>query len=90
MPPIGLLLGGMDFSKLAITLKPGSQGVEPVLFKYGMFINASIDFLLIAFAVFMLIKGVNAFKKKEAKSPNPPPPPEDIQLLTEIRDLLKK
>ena len=91
MPPIGLMLGGMDFSKMALTLKPGSEGVEPVLLKYGVFINTTIDFLIIAFAIFMVIKALNSMKKKQVEAPaTPPPPPADVQLLTEIRDLLKK
>ena len=91
MPPIGMLLGGMDFSKMAITLKPGSEGVEPVLLKYGVFINTTIDFLIIAFAIFMVVKGMNSLKKKQEEAPAAPPePPADVKLLTEIRDLLKK
>ena len=91
MPPIGLLLGGMDFSNLSITLKLGSEGVEPVLLKYGVFINTAIDFIIIAFAIFMVIKAMNSFKKKQVEAPvAPPAPPADIKLLTEIRDLLKK
>lgn len=91
MPPIGLMLGGVDFSSLALTLKPGAEGVEPVLLKYGVFINTVIDFLIIAFAIFMVIKGMNSFKKKQEEAPAAPPePPADVKLLTEIRDLLKK
>jgi len=91
MPPIGILLGGVDFSKLAFTLKGGLEGVEPVLLKYGMFINTVIDFLIIAFVIFMVVKGMNSMKKKEVEAPaSPPAPPADVQLLTEIRDLLKK
>lgn len=91
MPPIGILLGGMDFSNLAITIKEGSEGVEPVLLKYGMFINTIIDFLIIAFAIFMAIKAMNSLKKKQEEAPAAPPePPADVKLLTEIRDLLKK
>ncbi|HEX9252169.1 MAG TPA: large-conductance mechanosensitive channel protein MscL [Ignavibacteriaceae bacterium] len=91
MPPIGLLLGGMDFSNLTVTLKEGSEGVEPVLFKYGVFINTTIDFLIIAFAIFMVVKAMNSMKKKKEEAPAAPPaPPADVQLLTEIRDLLKK
>lgn len=91
MPPIGLMLGGMDFSELALTLKEGSEGVEPVLLKYGVFINTTIDFLIIAFAIFMVIKAMNSMKKKKEEAPAAPaPPPADVQLLTEIRDLLKK
>ena len=91
MPPIGLLLGGMDFSNLSITLKPATEGVEPVLLKYGVFINTAIDFIIIAFAIFMVIKAMNSMKKKKEEIPAAPPvPPADILLLTEIRDLLKK
>lgn len=91
MPPIGLLLGGMDFSNLSITLRAGSEGVEPVLLKYGVFINTAIDFLIIAFAIFMVIKAMNSMKKKEAEGPAAPPEPTaDVKLLTEIRDLLRK
>lgn len=91
MPPIGILLGGVDFSNLAITLKAGSEGVEPVLLKYGVFINTVIDFLIIAFAIFMAVKAMNSMKKKQEEVPaGPPEPPADVKLLTEIRDLLKK
>jgi len=91
MPPIGLLLGGVDFSNLALTLKPGAEGVQPVLLKYGVFLNTIIDFLIIAFAIFMVIKGMNSFRKKQEEAPAAPPePPADVKLLTEIRDLLKK
>lgn len=91
MPPIGLLLGGVDFSDLAITLKAAEEGQPAVMLKYGMFINTVIDFLIIAFAIFMVIKGMNALKKKEEEKPAAPPePPADVKLLTEIRDLLKK
>jgi len=91
MPPIGLLLGGMDFSKYAWELKPRSEGIEPVLLKYGVFFNTVIDFLIIAFAIFMVIKAMNSMKKKKEEAPAPPPEPAaDVKLLTEIRDLLKK
>ena len=91
MPPIGLLLGGVDFSDLAITLKSAEEGQPAVMLKYRMFINTVIDFLIIAFAIFMVIKGMNALKKKEEEKPAAPPePPADVKLLTEIRDLLKK
>lgn len=91
MPPIGLLLGGVDFSDLAITLKAAEEGQPAVMLKYGMFINTVIDFLIIAFAIFMVIKGMSSLKKKEQEKPAAPPePPADVKLLTEIRDLLKK
>ncbi len=64
MPPIGMLLGGVDFSTLAWTLKEGTEGVEPVLVKYGMFINTVIDFVIIAFAIFMVVRLINNMKKE--------------------------
>lgn len=91
MPPIGLLLGGRDFSKYSWELKAGAEGIEPVLLKYGVFINTTIDFLIIAFAIFMVIKAMNTFKKKQVEAQAAPPePPAEVRLLTEIRDLLKK
>lgn len=91
MPPIGVLLGGVDFSKLSITIKEAAEGTEAVVIRYGAFINTVIDFLIIAFAIFMLIKGMNSFKKKEEEKPAAPPKPsEEVVLLTQIRDLLKK
>jgi large conductance mechanosensitive channel len=91
MPPIGLLLGGVDFSSLAITLKEGSEGVQPVLLKYGVFINTVIDFLIIAFAIFMVVKAINAMKKKEEEKPAAPPAPTKSEvLLEEIRNELRK
>lgn len=91
MPPIGLILGGVDFSDLALTLKAAEGDQPPVMLKYGMFINTVIDFVIIAFAIFMVIKAMNTLKKKEEEKPAAPPePPADVKLLTEIRDLLKK
>lgn len=91
MPPIGLLLGGVDFSNLAITLKEGSEGVQPVLLKYGVFINTVIDFIIIAFAIFMVVKGINSIKKKEEEKPAAPPAPTKSEiLLEEIRNELRK
>lgn len=96
MPAVGLLVGGMNFSDLKITLKhavmEGDKVITPaVSINYGNFIQVTIDFIIIAFAVFLLIKGVNAFnkKKKEEAPKAPAAPAADIQLLTEIRDLLK-
>lgn len=87
MPPIGLLLGGIDFSKFSVTLKKGTETQEAVVLKYGMFINTVIDFIIIAFTIFMVIKQLNRFRKKqEAK---PAPPAEEVILLREIRDKLK-
>ena len=85
MPPIGLLVGGIDFSSLSITL---TSGVD---IKYGMFLNTIIDFIIVAFAIFLMIKALNRLKKKEEDKPAPPPPhSEEVLLLTQIRDLLKK
>lgn len=90
MPPIGMLLGDVDFSQLALVLKEASEGVEPVLLKYGMFINTIIDFLIIVFAIFMVVKAMNNMKKKEEEKPAPPPAPsKEEELLTDIRNLLK-
>jgi large conductance mechanosensitive channel len=91
MPPIGVLLGGVDFSSLAFTLREAVDKQPAVVVSYGKFINSVIDFLIIAFSIFMVIKFMNSLKKKEEGVPAPPPaPPADVQLLTEIRDLLKK
>ena len=100
MPPIGLLLGQVDFANLFVVLKQGTtagpyltidaaQKAGAVTFNYGVFFNTVISFVIIAFAVFMLIRAINRLKDTE---PPPPPaaPPEDIVLLREIRDSLKK
>jgi len=94
MPPIGLLLGGIDFSSFAIMLKPASEvagkAVPAVLLKYGVFINTIIEFTIVAFAVFLLVKAINAARSQQAAAPPPPPtPPRAEILLTEIRDLLR-
>jgi large conductance mechanosensitive channel len=96
MPPIGLLLGGIDFSNFFVTLKGTSQATlkatqdsGAVVIAYGQFINAVIKFLIVAAAVFLLVKQVNLFlRRKQEEKPAPPPPPE-VELLTQIRDLLK-
>jgi large conductance mechanosensitive channel len=101
MPPIGLLLGGIDFSNIFLTLKAGNpagpyanlaaaQTAGAVSINVGLFINAVISFLIVAWAVFMLVKAFNTAKKKEAAAPAAPPePPRQELLLAEIRDLLK-
>jgi len=91
MPPIGLLIGGVNFSNLAITLQAATAESPAVVIAYGKFIQTTIDFTIIAFAIFMMIKAINSLKRQEAAVPPeaPSPTPEEI-LLTEIRDLLKK
>jgi large conductance mechanosensitive channel len=90
MPPIGVLLGGVDFTDLAIVIKAAVGETPAVVVSYGRFIQTLVDFTIIAFAIFMVVKGINGLKKKEAAVPKAPPPPsaEEV-LLTEIRDLLK-
>ena len=97
MPPIGLLLGGTDFSRLKIILKHAvsdAQGVitsPEVSLNYGAFINTIVDFIIIAFAIFLLVKAVNRFQKqKQNEAPAPVVPTKEEELLTEIRDILKK
>lgn len=98
MPAVGLLVGGVNFTDLKVVLKDavleGDKVITPeVSLNYGNFIQVVFDFLIIAFAVFLLIKGINALnRKKEAPAApaTPPAPPADVQLLTEIRDLLKE
>ncbi len=94
MPPIGLALGGVNFGELAVTLKDaviGPDGKEiaaAVLWKYGAFFQTVIDFMIIAFAIFVVVKVMNTLKKKEAAAP-PTGPSDEVKLLAEIRDLLK-
>lgn len=91
MPPIGLLLGNVDFKDLAIPLKYAADGTVSVALRYGLFINTLIDFIIIALAIFLAIKGMNKLKKKEeAKPAEPPKPSEEVLLLRQIRDSLKK
>lgn len=91
MPPIGLLIGGVDFSNLAITLKEAEGGAPAVVLSYGKFIQTVLDFVIIAFAIFMGIKAINKLKREEEAAPAEPEAPSPEQtLLTEIRDLLKQ
>jgi large conductance mechanosensitive channel len=102
MPPIGLLLGKVDFTNLFVVLKDGNpagpyltvevaQKAGAVTFNYGLFINTCISFVIIAFAVFLLIRGINRLKREQEQKPAAPAaPPEEIALLREIRDSLKK
>jgi large conductance mechanosensitive channel len=90
MPPIGLMLGGVDFSDLMITIQEAVGETAAVTINYGTFIQTLIDFLIIAFAIFMVIKAFERLKKKEEVKPAAPAePPAQEKLLTEIRDLLK-
>lgn len=100
MPPIGLLLGNVDFSELFLVLKAGAAA-EPyatlaaareagaVTLNYGLFVNALVSFIIVAFAVFLLVRTINRLKAEEPPAP-PPATPEDVLLLREIRDALKK
>ena len=97
MPPIGLLIGGIDFSSFFVTLKGGSyptveaaKAAGAVTMNYGLFINAVIRFLIVAFAIFVVVKQINRLKQEEpAAAPTLPEPPREVVLLAEIRDLLK-
>jgi len=94
MPPIGMLLSGIDFSRLAWVLKsdnPATETNELVAIQYGLFFNATIKFVIVAWAVFLLVKLVNVIRRKEAEAPSAPPaPPPQEALLREIRDLLSR
>ena len=92
MPPIGLLLGGVDFSALKLVLKAGDEAakVPEVAIAYGAFLNTLIQFVIIAFVIFMLVKGINSLRRQEAEAPAAPPAPTPTEaLLMEIRDTLK-
>ena len=100
MPPVGLALGGVDFANMFVTLRDGAKAAGPyasladakaagaVTLNYGVFINAVISFLIVAFSVFLLVKGMNNLRRKQEAAPPPGPTP-DQALLGEIRDLLK-
>jgi large conductance mechanosensitive channel len=102
MPPVGLLLGKVDFSNLFIVLREGTtsgpylsvdaaQKAGAVTFNYGLFVNNVISFLIVAFAVFLLIRAINRLRRTEEEKPAAPPaPPEEVALLREIRDALKR
>lgn len=90
MPPLGLIIGGVNFSYLKITLKEAVGGNQGITLNYGSFLQVSFDFLIVAIAVFIVIKAMNAARRKEAAPPASPPEPTKTEiLLTEIRDLLK-
>jgi large conductance mechanosensitive channel len=88
MPPIGLVVGGVDFKDLAFTLKEAAEGAPAVVIKYGSFVQTIVDFTIIAFAIFLLVKGINSLKRKAEEAPPPVPPVQEV-LLSEIRDILK-
>ena len=89
-PPLGYIIGGVDFTKLAIALPPMLEGAEAVTIRYGVFLQTLFDFIIVAFAIFMIVKLINRMRRKEeAKPAAPPPPPRQEVLLEEIRDLLK-
>ena len=89
MPPLGLLLGGVSFGGLAVTLKAAEGEAAAVLWKYGAFIQTIVDFAIIAFVIFLVVKGMNAMQRQKEAAPPPPPAPE-VVLLTEIRDSLRQ
>ncbi len=90
-PPLGVLLGGVDFTALSIVLKQPVGETPAVVLKYGVFLQRVFDFLIVAFAIFLVVKAMNSMKKKEEAAPAAPAaPPADEVLLTEIRDLLKQ
>lgn len=90
MPPIGLAMGGVDFSNLMVTLKKAEETKPAVTLRYGVFVNTVIDFVIVAFAIFMIVKIITAMKRKQAQAPSAPPQPSNEEvLLKEIRDILK-
>lgn len=90
MPPLGMLIGQVDFTSLAITLKAAEGAAPAVLLKYGVFLQTVFDFLIVAFSMFMMVKAMNRMRKQEAAAPSAPPAPsQEIVLLGQIRDLLK-
>jgi large conductance mechanosensitive channel len=95
MPPLGLLIGGVNFTNLKLVLKAGVEGtppVPPVTLNYGSFLQASFDFLIVAVAIFALVKVVNRLKRRAEAVPPPvaPPPSREVELLSQIRDALVK
>lgn len=90
-PPLGYLIGGVDFTELAVTLPALKEGAEDVTIRYGVFLQATFDFIIVALAIFLLVKAINRLRRtEEAKPAAPPAPPREEVLLEEIRDLLKQ
>jgi large conductance mechanosensitive channel len=89
MPPLGVVIGGVDFSELAVTLWAPVEGAAAVTVRYGKFIQTIVDFVIIAFAIFLAVKFINRMKRKEEAAPTAPPTKQE-ELLTEIRDLLRE
>lgn len=91
MPPLGIVMGGMNFTDLGITLKEKVGEAPAVVLKYGAFLQNVLDFLILAFCIFIMVKAINSLKRKKEEAPAAPPEPSaEEKLLTEIRDLLKK
>jgi large conductance mechanosensitive channel len=88
-PPLGYVIGGVDFTKLAITMPAIREGSEDVTIRYGVFLQAALDFIIVAFAIFLLVKLINRLRRKEEAQPPAAPPRQEV-LLEEIRDLLRK
>jgi len=88
MPPLGLLLGGVNFAALKLTLKEAVGETAAVTVNYGAFLQTVVDFVIVAFAIFLMIRGINSMRKKQEEAPAAPAPNQEI-LLAEIRDLLK-
>ena len=89
MPPVGLLIGGINFTDLKVILKAATQSKPAVTWNIGTFIQTVLDFLIVAFSVFLVVKGIMLSRRKEEAAPVPPAPKKEEVLLTEIRDLLK-
>ena len=89
MPPIGVAMGGVNFTDLKYILKPAAGATAAVTLNYGNFLQVTVDFLIVAFCVFMLIKGINTLRKPTVDKPSEPAPASEVGLLSEIRDLLK-
>ena len=92
MPPIGWLIGGVDFKELSVKLPAALEGQKEVTINYGNFIQTVFDFIIVAFCVFLLVRGIQALKRIDKKEATPAPPagPTQEELLTQIRDLLEK